>query len=122
MGNETEAHAFIVCIDLPGRRGDLTTYKLLSDKLNGESRGEDPRPPIFSEAIPRAGGAFPLPPGQYFVTRNSTADKLLAAAKLATEDLSKGWDIQTKEPISNSYSVIVIEIADPEASITWITR
>ena len=103
--------AFIVCIELQDRRN----YRDLSRELNGDMR---PDQPIFSETIPQADGDFRLPLGHYFVRGDYTKEKLLKAGKTAAERLLGVIDLKTDKTEHSSFSVMVIEIANLETSIS----
>ena len=106
--------AFIVCIELQDRRN----YRDLSRELNEDMRPDQPQSPIFSETIPQADGDFRLPLGHYFVRGDYTKEKLLKAGKTAAERLLGVIDLKTDKTEHSSFSVMVIEIANLETSIS----
>jgi hypothetical protein len=106
--------AFIVSIEIQDRRN----YRDLSRELNGDMRPDRPQSPIFSETIPHADGDFRLLLGQYFVRGDYTKEKLLKASKTAAERLLGIIDLKTDKTENSSFSVMVIEIANLETSIS----
>ena len=107
-------NAFIVCIELQDRRN----YRDLSRELIGDMRPDHPQSPVFSETIPQADGDFRLPLGHYFGRGDYTKEKLLKAGKTAAERLLGVIDLKTDKTEHSSFSVMVIEIANLETSIS----